>query len=310
MTTCAPRWARPTCCAATPTSRRSSTSTLDAVLAVEARVTRRSGGLLHGALAAVGVVGVALVLSGDLSTARLVTLFLVTTMFVGRRRHARPPPARPPGGLRRGAAAARHDGLARRAHGRPPRARRPARRGVPAPRVHATAPAPSPCATSTSCVTAGHTCALVGRTGSGKSTLASLLSRAVEPPRGTVFLGGVDVLDLDLQQLRAAVGVVTQRTEVLAGTLADNITLFDDVPAHGRRGGGRRARPDRLGRRAARRASTPSSAPAAPACPPARSSSSPSPGCWCATSASSSSTRPRPGWTRSPRPASCAPPTG
>ena len=79
-------------------------------------------------------------------------------------------------------------------------------------------------------LTAGHTCALVGRTGSGKSTLASLLSRAVEPPRGTVFLGGVDVLDLDLQQLRSAVGVVTQRTEVLAGTLADNITLFDDVP--------------------------------------------------------------------------------
>ncbi|UUZ58726.1 ATP-binding cassette domain-containing protein [Nocardioides sp. B-3] len=79
-------------------------------------------------------------------------------------------------------------------------------------------------------VPAGHTCALVGRTGSGKSTPASLLSRAVEPPRGTVLLGGTDVRDLDLQQLRAAVGVVTQRTEVLAGTLAENVTLFDDVP--------------------------------------------------------------------------------
>ena len=45
-------------------------------------------------------------------------------------------------------------------------------------------------------VPAGHTCALVGRTGSGKSTLASLLSRAVEPPRGSVFLGGIDVRDL------------------------------------------------------------------------------------------------------------------
>src|SRR6476619_2535324 len=79
-------------------------------------------------------------------------------------------------------------------------------------------------------VPAGHTCALVGRTGSGKSTLASLLSRAVEPPRGTVLLGGTDVCDLDLQQLRAAVGVVTQRTEVIAGTLAENMTLFGDVP--------------------------------------------------------------------------------
>ncbi|MGZ6804990.1 MAG: ATP-binding cassette domain-containing protein, partial [Nocardioidaceae bacterium] len=79
-------------------------------------------------------------------------------------------------------------------------------------------------------VPAGTTCALVGRTGSGKSTLASLLSRAVEPEPGTVLLGGVDVLDVDLQQLRAAVGVVTQRTEILAGTLAENITLFQPVP--------------------------------------------------------------------------------
>ena len=79
-------------------------------------------------------------------------------------------------------------------------------------------------------VPAGHTCALVGRTGSGKSTLASLLSRAAEPEPGTVLLGGTDVLDLDLQALRAAVGVVTQRTEILAGSLADNITLFGPHP--------------------------------------------------------------------------------
>ncbi|HCQ17805.1 MAG TPA: ABC transporter, partial [Dermacoccus sp.] len=45
-------------------------------------------------------------------------------------------------------------------------------------------------------VPAGSTLALVGRTGSGKSTLASLVSRAVEPPPGSLFLGGVDVRDL------------------------------------------------------------------------------------------------------------------
>jgi ABC-type multidrug transport system fused ATPase/permease subunit len=79
-------------------------------------------------------------------------------------------------------------------------------------------------------VPAGTTCALVGRTGSGKSTLASLISRAVEPEPGSLLLGGVDVRELDLQQLRATVGVVTQRTEILAGTLAENITLFSDLP--------------------------------------------------------------------------------
>jgi len=44
-----------------------------------------------------------------------------------------------------------------------------------------------------------------------------------------VHLGGADVLDLDPQQLRASVGVVTQRTEILAATLLDNLTLFTDV---------------------------------------------------------------------------------
>src|SRR6476660_9443632 len=203
--------------------------TLDAVLAVEVRVTRRSGGLLHGALAAVGVVGVALVLSGDLSTARLVTLFLVTTMFVGgvdmlarhlpdlqegfgavlRLRAMMASPVEPTGGLPVPDGPLdvefRHLEFA---YGTGTFALRDVDLLVPA----------------------GHTCALVGRTGSGKSTLASLLSRAVEPPRGTVLLGGTDVLDLDLQQLRAAVGVVTQRTEVLAGTLAENMTLFGDAP--------------------------------------------------------------------------------
>jgi ABC-type multidrug transport system fused ATPase/permease subunit len=75
-------------------------------------------------------------------------------------------------------------------------------------------------------VPAGQTIALVGRTGSGKTTLASLLSRAVEPNPATVFLGGHDVLDYDLSALRRGIGVVSQRTEILAGTLRDNVTLF------------------------------------------------------------------------------------
>ncbi|MCL1899192.1 MAG: ABC transporter ATP-binding protein/permease [Promicromonosporaceae bacterium] len=78
-------------------------------------------------------------------------------------------------------------------------------------------------------VPAGQTVALVGRTGSGKSTLASMLSRAVEPPAGSLFVGGRDICDLNLESLRRAVGVVTQRTELIAATLRDNITLFENV---------------------------------------------------------------------------------
>jgi ATP-binding cassette, subfamily B, bacterial len=75
--------------------------------------------------------------------------------------------------------------------------------------------------------TRGRSHALIGRTGSGKSTLAKVLTRAVEVPRGTVFLGGTDLVDLDLEGLRRWVAVVPQRTEILAGTLAENVALFD-----------------------------------------------------------------------------------
>ncbi|MBA2953395.1 ATP-binding cassette domain-containing protein [Nocardioides sp. MAH-18] len=199
------------------------------VLELEARVSRRTGSLLHAVLAATALVGIALVEADHLDTSALVTLFLVTTMFVGQvdqmARHlpdlqagfgavlrlrgllgAEPEPI---GGA--DLPAGRLDVSFRDLHF----AYVEARFALQHVDLH---------------VPAGTTCALVGRTGSGKSTLASLLSRAVEPERGSVLLGGVDVLDLDLQRLRAAVGVVTQRTEILAGTLCENITLFGDVP--------------------------------------------------------------------------------
>lgn len=73
----------------------------------------------------------------------------------------------------------------------------------------------------------GRSYALIGRTGSGKSTLAKVLTRAVDVPRGTVFLGGTDLNDLDVEALRRWTAIVPQRTEILSGTLAENIALFD-----------------------------------------------------------------------------------
>jgi ATP-binding cassette subfamily B protein len=73
----------------------------------------------------------------------------------------------------------------------------------------------------------GRSYALIGRTGSGKSTLAKILTRALDVPPGTVRLGGTDLMELDIESLRRWVAVVPQRTDVLAGTLAENIALFD-----------------------------------------------------------------------------------
>jgi ATP-binding cassette, subfamily B, bacterial len=73
----------------------------------------------------------------------------------------------------------------------------------------------------------GRSYAVIGRTGSGKSTLAKVLTRSIDVPPGTVHFGPTDLVDLDLEALRRHVAVVPQRTEILAGTVAENVALFD-----------------------------------------------------------------------------------
>ena len=72
-------------------------------------------------------------------------------------------------------------------------------------------------------VPAGRTVALVGRTGSGKSTLLTLLTRTFEPPPGTVFLDGVDVLEIDLHALRESLAAAPQDTFLFSTTVAANL---------------------------------------------------------------------------------------
>jgi ATP-binding cassette subfamily B protein len=74
-------------------------------------------------------------------------------------------------------------------------------------------------------VAAGETLAIVGPTGSGKSTLISLLPRLYEPPRGTVFLDGLDVRDIPLPVLRGAIGFVAQEPFLFSETLGANIAF-------------------------------------------------------------------------------------
>jgi ATP-binding cassette subfamily B protein len=69
----------------------------------------------------------------------------------------------------------------------------------------------------------GQTVAFVGGTGSGKSTLISLLPRLHEPPPATVFIGGVDVREIPLDRLRAAIGFVPQETFLFSETIRENI---------------------------------------------------------------------------------------
>src|SRR5204863_2918323 len=69
----------------------------------------------------------------------------------------------------------------------------------------------------------GQTVAIVGPTGSGKSTLLSLLPRLHNPPAGTVFVDGIDVLDWPLHELRQSIGMVPQEPFLFSDTVAGNI---------------------------------------------------------------------------------------
>ncbi len=76
-------------------------------------------------------------------------------------------------------------------------------------------------------VPAGGTLGLVGPTGSGKTTLLRVLARLYNPPRGTVFVGGTDILDLDLNGWRDTMTLVPQRAYLFSESVRSNILLGD-----------------------------------------------------------------------------------
>jgi len=81
-------------------------------------------------------------------------------------------------------------------------------------------------------IPAGQFVALVGATGAGKTTLAGLLARFYDVREGAVKIGGVDVREMSVKDLRRHVMVVPQAPYCFNGTIADNLRLFDDNITH------------------------------------------------------------------------------
>ncbi|MFC9440290.1 ABC transporter ATP-binding protein [Nocardia sp. NPDC057030] len=69
----------------------------------------------------------------------------------------------------------------------------------------------------------GTTTAIVGSTGSGKTTLLNLIPRLMDVTDGAVYLGGTDVRHIDLELLRAQIGLIPQKAYLFSGTVASNL---------------------------------------------------------------------------------------
>jgi ATP-binding cassette subfamily B protein len=78
----------------------------------------------------------------------------------------------------------------------------------------------------------GETVAFVGSTGSGKSTLTKLLLRFYDTTPGSIRLDGLPITEIALQDLRRAIGYVSQDSFLTDGTVAENIAYGIDADRH------------------------------------------------------------------------------
>jgi len=69
----------------------------------------------------------------------------------------------------------------------------------------------------------GKTTAIIGSTGSGKSTLVNLIPRFFDVTEGKILVDGVDIRNVNQQELRKIIGFVPQKAILFSGTIKDNI---------------------------------------------------------------------------------------
>lgn len=76
-------------------------------------------------------------------------------------------------------------------------------------------------------INSGETVGIIGSTGSAKTTLVSMISRLYDVDEGEVLVGGVNVKDYKLENLRDQVAVVLQKNVLFSGTIKENLRWGD-----------------------------------------------------------------------------------
>jgi ATP-binding cassette subfamily B protein len=74
----------------------------------------------------------------------------------------------------------------------------------------------------------GTTVAFVGATGAGKSTIVNLLGRFYEYQKGDIYIGDINIKEIDLSYLRKNIAIVLQDVFLFSDTIHNNITLGDE----------------------------------------------------------------------------------
>ena len=72
-------------------------------------------------------------------------------------------------------------------------------------------------------IPSGRTVGIIGGTGSSKTTLVQLIPRLYDATQGTVYVGGRDVREYDLDALRESVAMVLQKNVLFSGTIKENL---------------------------------------------------------------------------------------
>ncbi len=72
-------------------------------------------------------------------------------------------------------------------------------------------------------IKSGETVGIIGGTGSSKSTFVQLIPRLYDTTKGTVYVGGLDVREYDIEALRDSVAMVLQKNVLFSGTIKENL---------------------------------------------------------------------------------------
>ena len=78
-------------------------------------------------------------------------------------------------------------------------------------------------------VSKGETLGIIGGTGSGKSTIANLLVRFYETTRGEILVNGQNMEVYDITSLRANIGYVEQKANLISGTISSNVAMGNPI---------------------------------------------------------------------------------